>query len=112
AEVATGTIPPGLLGHREKALVPPEGDLEKAKEFLETAGVSDLNLTIDCLNESLFLTIAQTVQAQLSQIGITVEINAQDAGSFWTLGMESEGDRWKDMQLTVMWFSNLPDPFY
>ncbi|RUW32618.1 hypothetical protein EOA37_31730, partial [Mesorhizobium sp. M2A.F.Ca.ET.015.02.1.1] len=33
AEVATGTIAPGLVGHRDKALVPPEGDVEKAKEF-------------------------------------------------------------------------------
>ncbi|MER9457374.1 ABC transporter substrate-binding protein [Mesorhizobium sp. M0478] len=112
AEVATGTIPPGILGHRDKALVPPEGDLAKAKEFLEKAGVSDLTLTIDCLNESGSSTVAQTVQAQLSQLGITVEINVQDSGSFWTLGMESEGDRWKEMQLSVMGFSSVPDPYY
>ncbi|MER9604342.1 ABC transporter substrate-binding protein [Mesorhizobium sp. M0243] len=112
AEVGTGTIPPGIVGHREKALVPPEGDLAKAKEFLEKAGVSDLNLTIDCLNESTYSTIAQTVQAQLSQIGITAEVNVQDSGSYWALGMESEGDRWKELQLTVMYFSNLPDPHY
>ncbi|WP_031245621.1 ABC transporter substrate-binding protein [Mesorhizobium sp. LNJC384A00] len=112
AEVATGTIPPGIVGHRDKALVPPEGDLAKAKEFLEKAGVSDLTLTIDCLNESTDTTIAQTVQAQLSQIGITVEVNVQDSGSFWTLGMESEGDRWKEMQLSVMSYSSLPDPHY
>ncbi|MGX5844911.1 ABC transporter substrate-binding protein [Mesorhizobium sp. ArgA1] len=112
AEVGTGTVPPGIVGHREKALVPPEGDLVKAKEFLEKAGVSNLNLTIDCLNESTYQTIAQTVQAQLSQIGITVEVNVQDSGSYWTLGMESEGARWKDIQLTVMYFSSLPDPHY
>ncbi|MER9643192.1 ABC transporter substrate-binding protein [Mesorhizobium sp. M0239] len=112
AEVATGTIPPGIVGHRDKALVPPEGDLAKAKEFLEEAGVNDLTLTIDCLNESLFSSIAQTVQAQLSQIGITVQVNVQDSGSFWTLGMESEGDRWKEMQLSLMSFSSLPDPHY
>ncbi|MER9949492.1 ABC transporter substrate-binding protein [Mesorhizobium sp. M0047] len=112
AEVATGPVPPGIVGHRDKALVPPEGDLAKAKEFLEKAGVSDLTLTIDCLNESQSSTIAQTVQAQLSQIGITVEIKVQDSGSFWTLGMESAGDRWKEMQLSVKYHSNLPDPQY
>lgn len=112
AEVATGTVPPGIVGHREKALVPPEGDLAKAKEFLEKAGVGDLTLTIDCLNESTYTTIAQTVQAQLSQIGITTEIKVQDSGSFWTLGMESEGERWKEMQITVMYFSSVPDPHY
>ncbi|MEI9401954.1 ABC transporter substrate-binding protein [Mesorhizobium argentiipisi] len=112
AQVATGTVPPGIVGHREKALVPPEGDLAKAKEFLEKAGVGDLTLTIDCLNESTYTTIAQTVQAQLSQIGITTEIKVQDAGSFWTLGMESEGDRWKEMQITVMYYTTVPDPQY
>ncbi|CDX38069.1 Dipeptide ABC transporter, periplasmic dipeptide-binding protein [Mesorhizobium plurifarium] len=112
AEVATGTVPPSIVGHRESALIPPEGDLAKAKEFLDKAAVSDLNLTIDCLNESTYSTIAQTVQAQLSQIGITVEINVQDSGSFWTLGVESEGDRWKEMQLSVMYFNGLPDPHY
>ncbi|MER9076732.1 ABC transporter substrate-binding protein [Mesorhizobium sp. M0904] len=112
AAVATGAISPGIVGHREKALVPPEGDLEKAKEFLEKAGVSDLTLTIDCLNDTAYSTIAQTVQAQLSQIGIRLEVNVQDSGSFWTLGIESEGDRWKELQLTVMYFNSLPDPHY
>ncbi|PAQ08914.1 ABC transporter substrate-binding protein [Mesorhizobium temperatum] len=110
AQVATGTIAPGIVGHRERALVPPEGDLAKAKEFLEKAGVTDLALTINCLNDSESSTIAQTVQAQLSQIGITVEVNAQDPGSFWSTGMESEGERWKDLQLNLMSFSSLADP--
>ncbi|MGX9181914.1 ABC transporter substrate-binding protein [Mesorhizobium sp. BHbdii] len=112
AEVATGTIPPGIVGHRDKALVPPEGDLTKAKEFMEKAGVGDLTLTINTLNESTYSAIAQIVQAQLSLIGITVEVNVQDSGSYWTLGMESEGDRWKEMQLSVMEFSSVPDPHY
>ncbi|TIY09432.1 MAG: peptide ABC transporter substrate-binding protein, partial [Mesorhizobium sp.] len=90
----------------------PEGDLAKAKEFLEKAGVSDLAVTIDCTNDSTNRTIAEVVQAQLSQIGITVQINAQDSNSFDMLGMESEGDRWKDLQLFVLSFSNLPDPDY
>ncbi|MER8428205.1 ABC transporter substrate-binding protein [Mesorhizobium sp. M1403] len=110
AVVATGTIAPGIVGHRDKALVPPEGDVAKAKEFLEKAGVSDLNLTIDCLNGSTDSTIAAMVQAQLSQIGITVQVNTQDSGSYWSLGMESEGDRWKDLQLFVMKFDGFPDP--
>ncbi|MER8747469.1 ABC transporter substrate-binding protein [Mesorhizobium sp. M1004] len=108
---ATGIIPPGVLGHRAKTLVPPEGDLEKAKEFLQKAGVSNLTLSIDCESNSLNSTIAQMVQAQLSQVGISVEVNARDSGTFWSLGMESEGDRWKDLQLFIMTFSGLPDPY-
>ena len=55
---------------------------------------------------------SEFLEAQLSQIGIEVQINVQDSGSFWTLGMESEGDRWKDMQLVLNRFSMLPDPYY
>ncbi|MER9657859.1 ABC transporter substrate-binding protein [Mesorhizobium sp. M0152] len=112
ADVATGIIPPGMIGHREKALVPPEGDLAKAKEFLEKAGVSDLQLTIDCDNSGIPSIIAQTIQAQLSQIGITVQVNVQDTGSFSGIGQESEGDRWKDLQLFIRNDSSLPDPYY
>ncbi|MER8550340.1 ABC transporter substrate-binding protein [Mesorhizobium sp. M1169] len=110
--VATGPIAPGLIGHRAEALVPPEGDLAKAKEFLGKAGVSDLTLSIDCTNESVNSAIAQMVQAQLSQIGISVEVNSRDSSTFWTLGMESEGERWKDLQLIVNGFIGLPDPHY
>lgn len=106
-EVATGTIAPGLVGHRAKALVPPEGDLAKAKEFLERAGVSDLTVSIDCLNDSQSSTIAQTVQAQLSQVGISVEVNARESGTFWSLVNEPNS-----LQLILNNFTSLPDPFY
>ncbi|MER9230003.1 ABC transporter substrate-binding protein [Mesorhizobium sp. M0664] len=110
--VATGTIAPAIVGHRAKAIVPPEGDLMKAKEFLEKAGVSDLRLTLDCSNDSLTTNIAQMVQAQLSHIGITVEVNALDDSTFWTIGMESEGERWKEVQLILNHYIGLPDPHY
>lgn len=112
AEVATGMVAPGLVGHREKALVPPEGDPEKARQFLQEAGAEGLTLRIDVLNESKFTTMAEMLQAQLGQVGITLEIDVQDPGSFWTVGMESEGERWKDMQLILQRFSMVPDPYY
>ncbi|TIL23767.1 MAG: twin-arginine translocation signal domain-containing protein [Mesorhizobium sp.] len=111
-DVATGMLAKGLVGYRDKALIPPEGDLAKAKAFMEMAAVSDLTLTLDCLNQSDYSTIAGVVQAQLSQIGIAVEINVQDSGSFYSIGIESEGDRWKNMQLIVQHFTMVPEPFY
>ncbi|MER9677302.1 ABC transporter substrate-binding protein [Mesorhizobium sp. M0208] len=112
AAVATGWIPPGIIGHRDKALVPPEGDLAKAKKFLEKAGVTDLALTIDCRNDSTFLAVAQTVQAQLSQIGIALEVNVRDAGTMSTLGMESQGKSWKDIQVILNSWPSMPDPHF
>ncbi|RWB65977.1 MAG: peptide ABC transporter substrate-binding protein [Mesorhizobium sp.] len=108
---ATGIIPPGIVGHRAKSLIPPEGDLAKAKELLEKAGVNDLTLTLDCTNDSKTSAIAQTVQAQLSQVGISLVVNSRDPGTFWSLGVESEGASWKDLQLFIMTFSGLPDPY-
>ncbi|HET8727801.1 MAG TPA: ABC transporter substrate-binding protein [Alphaproteobacteria bacterium] len=112
ADVATGMVAPGLIGHREKALIPPEGDLDKAREYLQAAGAEGITLKIDALNQSTFTTIAEMIQAQLAQIGINLEVNVQDEGSFWTIGMEAEGDRWRDMQLIVQRFSMVPDPYY
>lgn len=112
AEVATGMIAPGLVGHREHALVPPEGDPERARNLLREAGAEGITLTIDVLNQSKFTTMAEMIQAQLAQVGINLEINVQDPGSFWTIGMESEGDRWQNMQLILQRFSMVPDPYY
>ncbi|SJM34463.1 Dipeptide ABC transporter, periplasmic dipeptide-binding protein (fragment) [Mesorhizobium delmotii] len=39
--VATGTVAPGVVGYRAKALVPPEGDLAKAKECVNAFIKSD-----------------------------------------------------------------------
>lgn len=113
AEPATGLVAPGLTGHREKALIPPEGNLDKAREYLEKAGGPPAEpITIDTLNATVWKTIAEVIQAQLSQIGIPAQVNVQDSGSFWTIGMESEGERWKNMQLIINRFSMLPDPYY
>lgn len=112
AEVATGFVAPGLTGHRDKSLIPPEGDLDKAREYLKKAGAEGITLNVDCLNESKFKTMAEMMQAQLGQIGINLEISVQDPGSFWTIGMESEGERWKKMQLIIQRFSMVPDPYY
>jgi len=112
AAVATGFVAPGLVGHRDKALIPPEGDPDKARQYLKKAGAEGLTLTIDALNQSKFRAMAEVIQAQLAQVGIELQVNVQDAGSFWTIGMESEGERWKKMQLVLQRFSMVPDPYY
>ncbi|SDG07839.1 peptide/nickel transport system substrate-binding protein [Limimonas halophila] len=112
AEVATGFVAPGLTGHRDAALIPPEGDPDKAREYLKKAGAEGITLQIDALNQTKFKTMAEVIHAQLARVGINLEIDVQDAGSFWTIGMESEGDRWKKMQLILQRFSMVPDPYY
>lgn len=113
AQPSTGLIAPGLVGHRKRSLIPPEGDPAKAKAFLKKAGgAPKAPLHIATTNTNKWKTIAEVVQAQLQQIGIPTEVDVQDAASFNTLGMQSKGDRWKKVQLIVNRFSMLPDPYY
>jgi peptide/nickel transport system substrate-binding protein len=110
AERSTGIVADTLIGHRN--IEPMKRDVEEAKRLLEEAGVSDLTLTIDVGLETENLTIGQIVQASLAEVGINVVINQRDSATFWTLGDESAGDQWKDVQLVLNRFSMDPDPSY
>lgn len=112
AEPATGIIAPGLIGHREKGLVPPQADFDKARALLKEAGAEGLEVTLDVLNKATWTTAAQVIQATMAQAGITVTINVNESGSFWTLGSEADGDRWKTLELVLNRFSMTPDPYY
>src|SRR3546814_316198 len=112
APTATGIIAPGLPGHREETLVPPQGDPAKARALLAEAGVSDLELTLTVRNTATFTTIGQIIQANLQDVGIACKLNVLDSGAFWIVGMESEGEQWKDLQLVLNRFSSLADPYY
>jgi peptide/nickel transport system substrate-binding protein len=112
APVATGIIAPGVIGDREETLVPPEGDPEQARALLAEAGAEGLELTITLNNTSTMSTVAQIIQANLQDIGITCSLNVLDSAAFWTVGMESEGEQWKNVQLVLNRFSSLPDPYY
>ena len=112
AKRATGILAPGLLGHRDKNLIE-KPDLAKSRALLDKAGFSGgLDLTIDVLNKTTFVTAAQVIQASLSQVGIRLEINVHDSGSFWSLGDASAGDQWKNVQLVLNRFSSAPEPYY
>ncbi len=112
AERATGIIPPGLVGHRPNNLIT-QPDLAQAKALLKEAGYGNgLDLTIDVLNKTTWVTIAQVIQAFLSQVGINLTVNVHDSGTFWSLGDESKGNDWQKMQLILNRFSSAPDPYY
>ncbi len=108
AERATGLVAPGLIGHRDRNLT--VHDPEEAKRLLDEAGVKNLRLTLHLLNKTEHLAMAQVIQASLADAGITVELIPLDSGSFWTLGDEKSGDRWKTVQLQLGRFSMNPDP--
>lgn len=112
AKPATGIIAPGLIGHREKALIPPEGDLKKAREYLKKAGVDHLELTLASVNNSKWKSVTQVIQAQLGQIGVNVKIDLMDQAAFDVLGKQSKGTSWKNVELILNRYSMAPDPYY
>ncbi|MDR5701555.1 ABC transporter substrate-binding protein [Agromyces aerolatus] len=77
AEVTNGIFGPGINGYEEYA---PYGDgsgkadPEKAKELLAQAGAENLTLKFPYRNLGTQPDIAQTVQASLEEVGITVEL--------------------------------------
>ncbi len=89
APVSTGPIPAGMTGHREKALIPPGGDPDSARALLREAGVSlPLRLRLDVSSKARDLTAVQVIQWSLKKVGIEVEIHAQDASTFITIGRQ------------------------
>jgi peptide/nickel transport system substrate-binding protein len=112
APVATGIIPPGLPGYRDKTLVPLEGDPDKSRQLLAEAGAEGIELTLTVRNQATQTTIAQIIQSNLNDVGITCNINILDSGAFWTVGIESEGDQWQDVELILNRFSSSADPYY
>jgi peptide/nickel transport system substrate-binding protein len=109
AERATGTVPPGFLGHREKNLV--AYDPQKARALLAEAGVGNgFATTITALAGTVEQSKAEIIQANLAEVGITAEITMHDEGTYWNLGLESQGEDWKDLQLTLMEFTGGTDP--
>lgn len=113
AEPSTGIIAPGLIGNRAQSNIPPEMNIAKAKQYLAAAGLSDgVTLTLDVLNKAVNVTTAQIIQATCAEAGINVEVNLHESGAFWSLGDQSSGERYKDIQLILNRYSMAPDPSY
>jgi len=108
AERATGIIAPGLLGHRD--IKPAPRDVEGAKKLMAESGKSGVKATLAILNKTERLSAAQVIQANLAEIGIEVQIDAHDSGTFWSLGDASKGDQWKQLHMVLQRYTMAPDP--
>lgn len=101
---ASGLVAPGLIGYIDKAPIP--RDVDGARALLEAAGVSDLNIEVDLPNESEFVTAAQIIQANLAEVGINLQINQLDGGTFWNVAY----DKGEALELTLKNYTSPPDP--
>ena len=103
---ATGFVAEGLVGHRDGA--PLTRDVEKARELLADAGADGLTVRIDYVNNTARDTAAQIMQANLAEAGITLELNGQDEGTFWSV----DEIRAADLQLHLKAWTGNPDGYY
>ena len=101
-------LAPGLLGHWDQAPVY-QFDPDKAKALLEEAGKASFDCTLTCLSDATTQAIAQIVQANLAEIGVNVKISALDGGAYWGMG---EGDKSKDLELTIIPYTSKFDPSF
>jgi peptide/nickel transport system substrate-binding protein len=83
---ASTLITPGIAGRKSYDLYEPgaSGDVAKAKQLLQEAGVSNLKLTLATQNDPANLAEAQAIQAGLKRAGIAVTLKPLDIDSFYT----------------------------
>lgn len=106
-EPARALIPTGMLGHWADA---PryERDLDKAKALLAEAGVPSLELKLDTVaGAGGGNPLAEVVQQNLKEAGISVTVNPLDDATYWAL---SEGEKGKEIELFWSSFYTQPDP--
>ncbi len=106
-EPSTGIIAPSLIGHRAQNLY--GYDPDKAKALVEEAGAAGLSLKLAVLDDTDFQSAAQIIQANLAAVGIEVEIDTHDSGTFWTLG-DKNSPGWDQLDLILNRFTMAPDP--
>jgi len=106
AEQEYGMVPPGLIGYWKDA---PKyaRDVAKAKGFMAKAGLTSLDLKIDCQDTTEYKSWAEIAQQNLKEIGINLSINAMDSATFWTIG---EGESGLKVELFTNNYSLQPDP--
>jgi peptide/nickel transport system substrate-binding protein len=105
-EQASGLVAPDLLGYWEDATVY-KRDVEKAKAYMAKAGLKSLDLRMDIVDEAEYRAWAEVIQQNLKEIGINLEINPLEYGTYWEAGV---GDKGLDLELFSSAFQMQPDP--
>lgn len=105
---AFSPVAPGLLGYWKDA---PryKRDVVAARKLLAEAGVPTLRTKLTLLNKAAYQNAGVIIQAQLAEAGITLDLDVQDSGSFWSAG---NGDTGKSLELSLQRFGGKADPSF
>ena len=107
ASRARALIMPQVLGYWDAAPAP-KRDVAAAKKLMADAGhAAGFRARITVQSQPVYQTMALVARAQLAEIGITLEVDAQDAGSFFSSG---KGEAGKALDLFMIRFSGKLDP--
>lgn len=106
--VARGVLPPGMPGH-DPALVGHPYDPEQARRLLAEAGHPGGRglppITLHYNVNPLHRRIAELVQAQLRELGVTIQLASLDWAAYIKL-VDDGGTQWHRMG----WIADYPDP--
>ena len=99
-------LPPQIMGHWREAPVY-KRNVAEAKSLLAAAGVSNLKVKLLILNQASYQNMALVARALLADVGITVEVDSQEGGTYWNSG---KGDAGKNIDLFIVRFNGKHDP--
>jgi peptide/nickel transport system substrate-binding protein len=105
-------LPPGLEGHKELDPCPygdpnDPGDLEKARELIQDAGVEGESVDVYTNNDENRPEIGQYLTDMLNKIGLDAKLKVIDAGVYFqTVG----NDKTKAAIGATNWFQDFPHP--
>jgi peptide/nickel transport system substrate-binding protein len=99
-------LPPQIMGHWREAPAY-KRNVAEARSLLAAAGQSSLKLRLTVLNQSEYQNMALVAKALLAEIGVTIEVDAQPGGTYWSSG---KGDAGKNLELYMSRFNSKHDP--
>ena len=99
-------LPPQIMGHWKEAPVY-KRNVAEAKSLLAAAGQTNLKLKLTILNLPEYQNMALVARALLAEIGVTVDVDAQPGGTYWSSGQAEAG---KNLELYMSRFNAKHDP--
>jgi peptide/nickel transport system substrate-binding protein len=99
-------LPPQIFGHWAEAPVY-RRNVQEARRLLQAAGQSNLRLKLLILNQPAYQNMALVARALLAEVGINIEVDAQEGGTYWTAG---RGDTGRALELFLLRFNGKHDP--
>lgn len=104
---ANALVMPQVLGHWREAPAYRRNVTEARRLIAEAGHANGFRTRITVLNQPVFQTMALVARAMLQEIGITVEVDAKDGGSFWSSG---QGDTGRNLEMFILRFGGKLDP--